>query len=787
MLAILTAALFSWAPFAIKMFNLSDPPIGAFRTESHLYVVAYHGTVYKFSFDPLDTSDFAEISDSFELPLEKIVPGHRGKDSNFRVHNIVYWHKRLVVLTDYGVWASDTGEDFQRWKPITRDRPLEIAGDSENLFILFSDKVSKVIERNGDYLIEKVAKANLTYPCFSSFVDGILFFESSDTLWILHGDSLTKFSFIIPKNKAKKHRVFIRSINRGLYPSIRGNDKFVARDTFSGYTVAYVGGIKSSADDQAEVSTYYLVLDSSFNVVDSIRILDFTHRDIVFNHGYFWIFGDKSIFGGAHYALKGYPPSLKDSLSTKLVPLVVVPGDKGFNFVSYRPSFIGIFSNKAPEHLYSLFVEFLEIFWHKKKLPLIHSQPKDFILFSSSFNPCLSFDERNNGIVLVVPRIDESLDYAASLVSWAEGHQFPWSARAALDSLDAAMEIYRVLDPDRLTYLFKLRNRLYQQVKIMESIRTNWLRLLFALIWAFTIFMFLKARQAFHKFKAQYAPLPAEDTIKSVLRIPIFHKFPSLWQPLMEKGDFSCEILKDDTLHRNLLDSLQMMVAIEKEFRHVHPRWENMFKKAKSSLLLLAYIFKLQRLCQFGGIVRNGFKKALVDSLNAIAHAREELKTLLEKGRADIIQGALLPVIEDIRRKYSAQGVIVNTEISQQASYTFYPSELAKFKSCFRAILENAVEAYSDDGTLKKIEIKASALPDVLEISIRDYGRGMDPDTISEIFKPGFSHGKHGKGRGYGLAGCDELFKKYGEVEVHSEPGRGTTFNIKIYFLPPRR
>ena len=357
MVWILTLTLLSWTPFGVKMFNLSDPPIGVFRTENHMYVVSHNGTVYKVSFKP-DITDFAEISDSFKLPLTKIVPGRRGKSGNFKLHNIVYWRKRLVVLTDYGVYVSDTGEDFRKWKPITTGRAVEIAGDSENLFILFHQKVVRVIERNGEHSIENVAKVNLTEPCFSSFIDGTLFIESSDTLWIVSGNSLKKFALPEPKGDVIRYNVLVEFVEGRRFPNIFGSNKFVARDSSSGYTIAYIGSSMEEGHDNPEVFSHYLILDSSFTAVDTFSIPDFEHTDVIFNEGYFWIMGIKSIFGGAIYGLKGSPPILKDSISTKLAPLMGIPANKGINFVSYEFGFIALFPNEAPEHLYASSVEF---------------------------------------------------------------------------------------------------------------------------------------------------------------------------------------------------------------------------------------------------------------------------------------------------------------------------------------------------------------------------------------------------------------------------------------------
>lgn len=99
-------------------------------------------------------------------------------------------------------------------------------------------------------------------------------------------------------------------------------------------------------------------------------------------------------------------------------------------------------------------------------------------------------------------------------------------------------------------------------------------------------------------------------------------------------------------------------------------------------------------------------------------------------------------------------------------------------------LIVNAAQAikemqYVDSG---RIQITTSFDQDYVKISISDNGTGMDEATLTKIFDPFYTTKPVGSGTGLGLSISHNIIieKHKGKLEVVSEKGMGTTFDISL-------
>lgn len=123
--------------------------------------------------------------------------------------------------------------------------------------------------------------------------------------------------------------------------------------------------------------------------------------------------------------------------------------------------------------------------------------------------------------------------------------------------------------------------------------------------------------------------------------------------------------------------------------------------------------------------------------------------------------------------KYKA---VLQKEYGELPSIKCFPQQL---NQVFMNLLVNAAQAIEKQGA---ITIRTWHENNAVYISIADTGCGIPREHIGRLFEPFFTTKPVGKGTGLGLSIAYDIVatKHHGEITVHSEVGKGTTFVVKI-------
>ncbi len=102
----------------------------------------------------------------------------------------------------------------------------------------------------------------------------------------------------------------------------------------------------------------------------------------------------------------------------------------------------------------------------------------------------------------------------------------------------------------------------------------------------------------------------------------------------------------------------------------------------------------------------------------------------------------------------------------------------AQLNQVFTSLLINASQAIEGQG---EVTVTSEATVDEVLVHIEDSGCGIPPDVISRIFDPFFTTRDVGQGTGLGLWIAHGIVRKHGGcIDVRSDPGRGSTFTVRL-------
>jgi len=179
--------------------------------------------------------------------------------------------------------------------------------------------------------------------------------------------------------------------------------------------------------------------------------------------------------------------------------------------------------------------------------------------------------------------------------------------------------------------------------------------------------------------------------------------------------------------------------------------------------------------------LRNDVNDLLLESLGGLQRVKQivqDLKDFSHIGDSEMQWSNLEEGLESTLNvvwnelKYKAE---IIKDYGKLPEVECIPSQI---NQVFMNLLVNAGQAIQENGT---ITLRTKQQGENVCLEITDTGAGIPPEIINRIFDPFFTTKPVGSGTGLGLSITHSIIRKHnGQIEVESQPGKGTTFRITL-------
>jgi putative nucleotidyltransferase with HDIG domain len=183
----------------------------------------------------------------------------------------------------------------------------------------------------------------------------------------------------------------------------------------------------------------------------------------------------------------------------------------------------------------------------------------------------------------------------------------------------------------------------------------------------------------------------------------------------------------------------------------------------------------------------NQEKKQILEQIhenaNEASEIIEDLMSFAEPPQPRPAQIRITQIIDEAiqlaGRKANIEELDIQIEVPDDIESVYVDS--AQIVSAIANIITNAVESYGDDTDSILIAAVTETETDMIKLSIKDHGCGMDEKTLQKAVQPFFSARPAGRKRGMGLAYAARLIDlNNGFLNIESEPDVGTTVSISL-------
>ncbi len=184
--------------------------------------------------------------------------------------------------------------------------------------------------------------------------------------------------------------------------------------------------------------------------------------------------------------------------------------------------------------------------------------------------------------------------------------------------------------------------------------------------------------------------------------------------------------------------------------------------------------------------VRESYIQQILDTSDRASQLVARLLDFSRRGKMEVCSFDLHQVLEEVLL-LASRTLPSNVQVRREfeASKGKLEGDVSQWENALLNLVLNAKDAMVGGGVLTirtfDDESGMEGATRVLGLEISDTGEGIEEQNLSRVFEPFFTTKGRGKGTGLGLSAVYGTVKGHGgEIEVHSERGKGATFTIRI-------
>jgi signal transduction histidine kinase len=167
--------------------------------------------------------------------------------------------------------------------------------------------------------------------------------------------------------------------------------------------------------------------------------------------------------------------------------------------------------------------------------------------------------------------------------------------------------------------------------------------------------------------------------------------------------------------------------------------------------------------------------KTIIQELQEFSRSKEPKKIV---GNINRVLGKVIRLLENEFRRRSIR---LHQKLAADIPNMFI--DIGQMQQIFANLLINASEAVNSKGEIS-VSTRSDQSGQAVIIEVADTGCGIPKEHLERIYEPFFSTKPRGTGLGLAVT-YGFIMNHQGDIQVESEPGRGTRFTISIPVASP--